>query len=328
MNFVYLIVVAVVLSVKCIAQDTNTFATIKGEVRSAWANGELNNAINLLENSKNHYHEDSDQHTIIYYLGLLYLEIGDFTRSSNILMTGFNQEFFFSFWPSHIKQIVQHEGATTVIDYNELNRANYLKNATTKYDILFPEKYDPKSKYAVLYFLHGNNSNLQYLQEKWKGLELKTDIIVVLAQSPYARSNYDFDWIDSISSNVHIRKLHNTLSGSLPIDSTVILLGGFSNGGRMAIDMFIKQTINAVGFVAFNPSIPKVEFALIKESGRGAIITGEKDYLLSKQVAFANSLLELSFSLKLVISKDQNHDYPEDFQNLLNGSIEFVLMGN
>ena len=309
------------------SQDTAPFESFKANVRTAWANGDHDQAIELLQKSKDLYIENIQQHTILYYLGLLYLETEDYEQSFKTFNKGFKQRFFFSFWPQHLSKIKRHPNGKAIIQQNVTNKTVFEKKSEIKYEVIYPKNYDSKLKYPLLYFLHGNNSNLKFLKSKWNAIKLSSNLIVVLLQSSSPKSNYTFNWPDSASDNTIIQKVHAKLVKEYPIDSTKVILAGFSNGGRKAIDLFSDQAFPIMGFIAFNPSktTKNKPNNLKAPPGRGVIITGEKDYMLASQVLTANDLLSQSFPLRLVVLPNHGHDYPDGFEEEVNNSIEFIF---
>lgn len=310
------------------AQTEKPFDAFKDAVRTHWAKGEQTKSIELLENKKDFYRKDSEQHTILYYLGLLYLETDNYKKSFEAFNAGFERKLFFSLGQSYTDKIKSNPKGKAILQTNENNRANYLKTSSVQFEVILPENYDEKREYPLLYFLHGNNSNLEFLKTEWKNVELATDAIVILAQSPYARSNYAFDWIENPSSKKRIDELHKKISTKYPIDKTKVIVGGFSNGGRMAIGLFLDQAFPICGFLVFNPSKPNsFKPSKLNQFGKGAIITGEKDYMLAKQISMANTFFELSTPLRLVVLPNHGHNYPKLFSKEINESIKF-LIGN
>jgi len=314
------------LSLAIIGQEVESFETFKKNVRSHWAKGERVKSIELLNDKLDVYRKPAEQHTIIYYLGLLYLETDNFTKSSAVFKKGFERDFFFSFGKNYSDKIEKEPDGKILLQNNEENRSKYLENSKTKIKVLLPPNYSRERKYPLLYFFHGNNSNLNFLEEEWINVKLSTDTIVVLAQARYPRSNFAFDWIENEDSHKSVQEIHEEVGGKYSIDTSKILVGGFSNGGRMAIRIFLDQTIPTRGFLVFNPSKPKT-FQLLQTNikGKGAIITGEKDYILAKQISMANDFFASSFPLRLIVFPKHGHDYPNEFSNELNESIHFLL---
>lgn len=327
MKALYIILMVLSLTLNCSGQSIKPFEDFKNELRSHWTKGHHSESIEILLANRSNYPADTEQHLITYYLGLLYLEIDDYEKCFEVFNNGFDRFFFFSFWPSHLSKIEQHPDGKQIIDRNHTNKTIYQKEASVSYEVILPENYNSKIAYPLLYFLHGNNSNLKHLKRKFQNIKLFEDVILVLAQSSYARSNYSFDWIDSSSSKNSLLKMHTKVLKNHYIDSTKIIVGGFSNGGRMAIDVFINKIIPTLGFIAFNPSNITITSNTINK-GKGAIITGETDYMLAKQITMVNTLYDLSFPLRLVVLPDHGHDYPETFAQELNKSIGFILKKN
>lgn len=324
MKVLYLILLVLSLNITCSGQSIKPFEDFKNEVRKHWTNGNYSKSIELLQTKGSGYLDGTEQHLITYYLGLLYLEIDEYEKCFDVLNRGFDQCFFFSFWPSHHSKIEQHPNGKQIIERNNTNKVTYQKESSAKFEILLPENYSTKNIYPLLYFFHGNNSSLDYLKSKFQNIELFEKVIIVLAQSSYPKSNYTFDWINNISSKNNILRIHTDVVNNYSIDSTKIIIGGFSNGARMAIDVFLNEMIPAVGFIAFSPSKTPITSNKMQK-GKGVIITGEMDYMLTKQISMVNTLFDLSFQLRLVVLPDHDHNYPNTFVQELNKSIEFIL---
>ncbi len=316
------------MGINCNAQKKPSYESIKSLVRSSWTKGDLNMSIDLLNQYKSEFTLPYQQHTIHYYLGLLYLEKDNIDEAFKVIRQGFKQHFFFAFWPQTKAKIKLHSDGSILLRENEAIRSRFVQSSKVKFEVVLPKNYNATLKYTILYFFHGNNSNLTYLKETWKALNITQPVITVLAQSPLARSNFAYDWIDSTSSINSIVQLHHKMLKEYPIDKSNIICAGFSNGGRMAIQLFLNQPFPVKGFIAFSPSEPKdiVNATELKtKSSKGVIITGEEDYLLPKQIAMANRFYELSMPLRLVVNPNQKHDYPSDFEQFLRSSIDFII---
>lgn len=245
------------------SQPQSPFESFKNEVRAHWSNGNRSEAIFLLKSKKAFYLKAAEQHTIIFYLGLLYLETSDYKletsdykKSFRVFDEGFDRSFFFSFGDSYTKKIANNSEGRSILERNEANRKTYLQTSSVKTKTILPAKYDAKRKYPLLYFFHGNNSSLESLKNEWENVELSTEIIVVLAQSGFPRSNQTFDWIENKVSDEGSKTIHKEISAKYSIDESRVMVGGFSNGGRMAIRLFVYKTLPIHGFLAFSPSKP------------------------------------------------------------------------
>ncbi len=308
--------------------NAQPFQSLKDEVRKYWSEGEQQKSISLLLENKDKYPASLEQHTILYYLSLLYLETDQPVKSFTCLREGFQKKFFFSFWPAHLKKIKSYENGTEILNKNIRLRQSYLQKSKAVYEVILPKSYQNKHQYPLLYFFHGNNSNLEYLKEQWAKVEDLADVVLVLVQSNFAKSNFAFDWLDKESSIVEIQRIYEEVIMNISINSNKIIVGGFSNGARMAINLFLEQTFPLAGFLALNPSFPKNFHQLIVKAppkGRGVILSAEKDYLISDQIEMAHIFLKQKFPLRLVIQPDQGHDYPMQFEKEILSSLNFIL---
>jgi len=308
-----------------LGQESPRFDQLRQSVFTLWEENRHQEAIFLLEDSKDHFNLPKHQHALVYYLGLLYLELGKHQKYFEVFKSGFGQEFFFSFWPTHIELLSKSSEGQNVMDQNSQVREEFMKTSTVEYSVILPEGYDAKSQYPLLYFLHGNNSNLSSLQAQWQHVLLNRRLIVVLAQSSYARSNFSFDWVEYPDVISDFQKTHEVVLNEHSIEKKQVMIGGFSNGGRFAINRFLDQDIKASGFLTFNPSRTSKISEKDTHKGRGVIITGESDYLIKGQEEFSRLLEEAGFPLKFEVVQGSGHEYPDDFDRLLNESIKFLM---
>ncbi|MEQ9297342.1 MAG: hypothetical protein RIF33_02215 [Cyclobacteriaceae bacterium] len=306
-------------------QSSEEFALMKDSALQLWSSGEHEQAIALLEKNQGKYTRNEELHAMLYYRGLLNLEINSFDASAEAFKKGFERQFFFSLWPTHVEMLRAHPEGAEIISLNEELRERYVSSASVKTKVLLPEDYLDTKSYPLLYFLHGNNSSLDNLITEWKDIQLDREAIVVLAQSPYARSNYGFDWTESPLCYAAFETLHLEIIQSYSVDSTQIILSGFSNGARFGISRFLEQNIKVSGFLGFSPSKVQDLFQDNLPLGRGAIITGEGDYLLDEQKSFAQYLKQREFPLHFDLLVDVGHEYPSDFNLALNDCLNFLL---
>ena len=304
----------------------DVFQNVRSEARSLWSNGELTKAVELLKKHENTFAAPEHQHTVLFYLSLLYLDLDKPAKSVGILNKAFSQSFFFSFGKTYRKKLMSISIGVSALARHSALRSVFSANRKAEFRVLLPKNYTSETKYTLLYFFHGNNSNLQNLVTEFEDVTIKTDVIVVWAQSPYARSNFAFDWVDEELSFTAFKKIRTSIELSYQIDNSKIIAGGFSNGGRFAISLAQKEKNLIKSFLAFSPSKPeKFDTLKLPSESKGAIITGERDYLLNRQIEMAYALQKNSFPIRLIVLPHQPHDFPENFGNLLNSSLDFVL---
>jgi predicted esterase len=121
------------------------------------------------------------------------------------------------------------------------------------------------------------------------------------------------------------------LVGEYPVDTKQVIIGGFSQGGQMALDIAINNIIPTIGFVALKPGgdIPD-DFNLeavkraVKQGLRGSIITGEKDHSLADQEKMVKIFEQAKLPHRFIINKDQGHWFTKDFPQQLEDAINHI----
>ncbi len=305
------------------------FEELREEVRTLWFNEEYDDAIALLQSHRERFKSGLPGFTIHFYLGLLHFDNENSEKGFEELNTGMDKGYFYSFFPGTQKQIQQYADAGTMLSRNESLRQKALDTTSVKVELKLPDDYDPSKKYPLIIFLHGNNSSLSSAKSEWEGVRLNEPYIVAFVQSSSPVSSYAYNWPVSKRSRKDIQTSFTQLKKKYKIDETKIIIAGFSAGGRMSIDTIMRNTIPAVGFIGFSPAkLSDLDTHLIeqaKSKGRkGAIISGENDYLLTEQLNLISFLKTLEYPLRVVIHSDLGHEYPKDFEYQLNRSLEFI----
>lgn len=306
------------------------FEDLRNQVRALWYAENHDQAIALLEAHRHRYDGGYPDFTIHYYLGLLHAETGALETSLATLHAGMDRGYFYAFFPWFLEKIQGTEGADAFLQRNDRLRQAARDTARVRFEVQLPEGFDPDEAYPLLLFLHGNNSSLDGAKAEWDGVHLDKPFIVAFLQSSSPASSFAYSWPDAERSRQDVQEAYEQLQSRHTIDEDTVLLAGFSAGGRVAIDVLLQQRLPAAGFIAFSP--PKAEAfsdALItramKAGKRGALITGEDDYLLPQQVEMAHRLIDHGFPLRLVVQTGQGHGYPKDFAPQLDQSINHVL---
>jgi predicted esterase len=128
------------------------------------------------------------------------------------------------------------------------------------------------------------------------------------------------------------------------LDSERLVLGGFSQGGALAVYSALKRLIPCRGFVAVAPSdwvrpeekraterkqLSEPFASFVKASDcrglRGVIIVGDKDPFFSKVQQLYTLMVGRGLDGKLIIEAGLGHEYPVGFDLKLKEAVDFVL---
>lgn len=107
------------------------------------------------------------------------------------------------------------------------------------------------------------------------------------------------------------------------------ILAGGSQGGKVAIERSLAQTVPVRGFITVIPSVQDVAAfeALIKTAPsdlRGCIITGDQDPFYENTVQLVKLLEEHRIPCKLITIKGLGHFIPNNFSEMLVEAVGFV----
>ncbi|MEN2466868.1 DUF3089 domain-containing protein [Ornithinibacillus sp. JPR2-1] len=114
-------------------------------------------------------------------------------------------------------------------------------------------------------------------------------------------------------------------------NTTEDILAGGSQGGKLAIELSLKQTFQTKGFIAVIPAIQDLSgFERIiaensRDTVRGVIITGDQDPFYEKTVQLAELFKQHGIPCKLITIKGLGHFFPSDFTGLLSEAVDYVL---
>jgi len=185
----------------------------------------------------------------------------------------------------------------------------------------------------LLLALHGNSSNAQAAVKYWESA-VDRGWLSALLQSSQVIGPDAYVWNDLDLGASEIKTHYQDLSGKHHVDPDSVVISGFSKGGEMAIWLALKEIIPLAGFIAVNPGgpfiqdinnwLPILEECKSKENLRGFFLVGERDANLEKIKALCQLLLDHGLACELHISTGIAHDFPQDFDQILAGALDFA----
>lgn len=169
---------------------------------------------------------------------------------------------------------------------------------STSYFVSLPKNYDPKKKYALLFFLHGavQSNNFTAYQDKgilegWNRFYTKYsalhDVIMV-----YPNASKKYNWMTPDDGFFMIPAMLKEIKQAVNIDDNKVFITGHSNGATGSFSYLMKEQSPFAGFYGFNTR-PKVR-------------TGG---------TFVKNILNRSY---FNVSTDQDYYYPPDANDSLN----------
>ena len=166
----------------------------------------------------------------------------------------------------------------------------------------------------------------------WNSDRLKQEFITVYIQSSQVVLTQGFAWDDLPLARKEIKQLFEQTIKDYAVDLNKVIIGGYSQGGMMVMDIAFGRTIPVKGFVAVCPGggIPKTltkeNAAKAAEQGvQGYIISGEKDDFLPEQEETIKIFKEAGYPYQMTVIPGMYHWFPGDFGKQLDMAIEYIF---
>jgi predicted esterase len=184
---------------------------------------------------------------------------------------------------------------------------------------------------------HGNESNPQEHAEYWRPLT-EMGWLVALPQSTRAGENPGtYIWNTPGKAEWDFEGVQNQfeeIQQNYPIDPAKTLLGSFSMGGGLAIELTLGWHIPVKGFIAVAPYVPfkyvdpdsNYPDFVKPHSQRGYCIIGVQDsFVVEGTSALAARLPNMGISCQIESHDNVEHEYPAHFEESLQQSSDFLL---
>ena len=200
------------------------------------------------------------------------------------------------------------------------------KQATAEPE-LFVYQPEGTGPFPLLVVLHARNSSAERDIPFWKSA-VKHGWILAMPQSSQPSSPVSFVWDDREKAMNEVSDHFNSLIEKYPVDINRIVIAGFSQGAARAIELVMSKQIKAKGFIAVVPGtvdIDEIHRWADSTQARCVLISGGRDprYQMFQQVKeiFAQKNLPLMFENY----PDMGHDFPNDFESVLQKGLNFIL---
>lgn len=203
------------------------------------------------------------------------------------------------------------------------------------YQVDFPSDFTPDKKYPLFISLHGDGSgsNIQEFSSYWPSQPfIDLGFIHVYIQSSQLLYFNNYGWLnDPIKANDDILSCFNEIRLEYPIDLSQVIIGGFSGGSITAIDIVMRNTIPAKGFLSICPvlipeSVTKENIELAVSRGvKGVMMEGELALPVLNEAIMLNQFKEQLLPYLYLVNENTAHAVPSDFNVKIDKSISFLV---
>lgn len=268
-----------------------------------------------------------------YNLAILRSLAGDPNAGVAALEEGLQRGVFYGIWDFDGEILAPLKAAPPFAAFWERNQARIAETqrlATMKMEIVLPEDFDAARRYPLFIALHGGGEDLAAFKPNWTSPRLRREFITLYVQSTQVATMRGFHWQDEALTRRDLAAAYAEVLAAQPIDSSCVLVGGFSSGGYASLLVSLHALLPVRGFVALCPPVPdaitdaEIE-AAVARGLRGSLLTTERDGRLDAQRALAEHFVAQGLPVEFAVAPDTGHWYPEDFAAQLDAAIGRIL---
>jgi predicted esterase len=261
-------------------------------------------------------------------LAQVYTRTGNFSRATEVWEIGINKGYTYN-----LNNVAYQKYYKDKVDFERLAKMEKSRMDTLhlEYEVILPTEYNNKKTYPILFIFHGNNRNIAKSKMSWKAPIMTKEFISVFLQSYIPSSPTNFNWVtndDKIKKE--FAEIYNQVLKNYPIDDSKIIFSGMSAGGKKALEFTLNNYFPVSGLVLNCPVIPQnVTDDMIKQfvekNKKIGIITDENDFALERQKKLVSTIDSLAGQTKMFVTKDLGHSFPENFSQLLDEYLKWVI---
>jgi predicted esterase len=290
--------------------------------------------IENLENGLNNAKSQYEKYRIIFNsLGPLYTTTKQFDKAINLWITANNEGVFFPFelnqnniWPSYISNFVNNKRFDYFLRINDSLKVSAASIIGVEYFVRLPDNYNAKKKYPLIIILHGGSGDNNSMPDNWNSLLLRNNFISVYPHGNIAEGSYAYSYGQSGIRDM--KEIYKQVISNYPVDTSMVIIGGQSNGGQLSIQLAYNEIPIHGLFLAF-PTIPN-DFdnnkALVfkNKDAKVVIICGEKDGFYSVQLQMAKALDSAKVENRFINYPELGHYFPKDFSDQLDKGLLYL----
>jgi predicted esterase len=303
-----------------------TFEELGGAVFALCSQGRYEEAIGLIEQEGDALrgHEARG----VFWTACLRSVAGDPDHALAVLREALDRGLWWSpvslEWDSDLEALRAHP------EFRELVEASgrKMRGAATADEPVMVVRDPEHPTGAVLLALHGASSSAATFAPRWEAAAA-LGVIVAVPQSPYASTSDGdaFTWPEP-GVEEEVTETVARLREQRPVHLDRVVLAGFSQGGRLAVDMALRgEPFPVRGVITVAAGLgPGTEVpGLRRGAPRFWFLTGERDVGRDAIEAGDEALQACGFDSRLEVMPGLGHAFPDDFQDRLPEALEFVL---
>jgi len=308
----------------------NSFKALDDSVYMLYQKKQYKDAIDLLENNKEQFNDNL--YDAEWFLFVLYRDNNQYKEALNIISKANDKGFWYGISEStpFYSEFQKLENFNSVITKNDNLKQLAQKNAKPLTVVELPKNYTANKKYPLFIALHGYGESVAFFKDFWKSEKIKNEFIIMYPQSSQVASMKGFGWTDKEIGIKEISSAFSDVTSKYSVDNDQIIVGGFSQGGGLSMQISLQNIIPVRGFISLCPIKPEgITITNIVEMNNrnmhGVILTGENDSYLTIQKEIVSKFDSLQFPCNFIIHENLGHWFPNDISIKIDDAITYIL---
>ena len=224
------------------------------EVNKLFSAKKYDKAAELLEASIDKY--PGKEYRILHNLTMISWRQNNFEKMMKYYEMGHKKGFYFGIWLDAEPWKTNYENnkrfQKIVAKNNELlTKANI--DSTPVHKIVTPGGFVEGKKYPVIIFLHGWNENFDFHIKNWNSKIINEKFLACYLRSSQVIGWNGYGWTNVDQAMKDIKDFYADIKSKYAVDENIVIIAGFSQGGKTAVEAALKQVISITGFIALAP---------------------------------------------------------------------------
>jgi predicted esterase len=225
--------------------------------------------------------------------------------------------------------LADHARFKALLHENDMRIAAAQKQASMKLELVKPAGFNPRRRYPLFIALHGGGENMAEFKPHWTSPRLQKEFVVAFVQSSQVADMKGFHWQEDAVTLKELTLAYKEILQQVPVDPQQVYIGGFSSGGYGSMIALFSGIIPIKGFVILCPELPAdpddARLALLAgRKIRGTLLTTELDLRMERQKAFVDRLNAGHVVVKLKITPNIGHWYPDNLPQLIDEALKHM----
>ena len=271
-----------------------------------------------------------------FNLAFMYLKLGENEKAVGSLTRPLDHGLWFgkySFYDADWTPLRNLPSFKVFLERNETLLQEARKNARPALEVLRPDGFVAGRKYPLFIALHGGGENAADFKRVWTSARLRTEFITAYPQSVQLVAENGFSWTEDVGQGKReVKAYYDQVVRDYPVDTSQVVVGGFSSGGAIALEAVLADLFPVAGFIVLCP--PKTEGVTVEAARaaarrgvRGVFITTEFDPRLKDQLATVELMKNEGLALELFIFPNTGHWIPTDLDKRVDVGLDYIRKG-